>query len=207
MMEHHDQLIAQIHESATLAKEAKETIDAFIPHIMNIQNLTQHLKATACQTHQVNPEDQPSVNAQPKKAARWGNVRINHDLNRPPIHMPYLFKTLTDRVIRTGKHRRTRHRIHRPSSQLTPHRHWRLMESPTLDLLLFMDYPTSITSLQDKYLLYPAPSLTKQYHLGLHSIPNPPYQCIATHHHTLQYRTQLTSHRQSLPEPMTRTTI
>jgi hypothetical protein len=87
MMEHHDQLIAQIHESATPAIEAKETIDAFIPHIMNIQNLTQHLKATACQTHQVNPEDQPSVNAQPKKAACWGNVRINHDFK--PSTNPY----------------------------------------------------------------------------------------------------------------------
>jgi len=54
---------------------------------MNIQNLTQHLKATACQTHQVNPEDQPSVNAQPKVAACWGNVRINRDFK--PSTNPY----------------------------------------------------------------------------------------------------------------------
>jgi hypothetical protein len=54
---------------------------------MNIQNLTQHLKATACKTHQVNPKDQPSVNAQPKVAACWGIVRINRDFK--PSTNPY----------------------------------------------------------------------------------------------------------------------
>lgn len=86
MMESHAQLIKDIQHSAASALEIKDSISQFLPLMPTIQQIITQVNQMDTQQSSTNAPQPPANTSSttPKVAARWGNVKINHDFKPSP---------------------------------------------------------------------------------------------------------------------------